>query len=112
MKKLLSALLLAVPLSAFAYPVPLHQDAQGRWYGYWMRFNGGTGVVLTNIPCPTPRYADQNFASEYVNGERARRGCWKPDAQGQGGVIIHYSDGTNEHDWLIRYQYLDEVPVL
>jgi hypothetical protein len=110
MKKLLLALLIAAPLSAIGYPVPMHQDAEGRWYGYWMRSNGERKLLLTNIPCPN--YPDQSFASEYRRGERARRGCWKPDAQGQGGVDIHYTNGTNEHDWLPRYTYVDEVPVL
>jgi hypothetical protein len=112
MKKLLFVLLLAVPLSAFAEKFVVHQDGQGRYYGYFKRSNGETALLLTNIPCPTPQYANERVASEYRFGERARRGCWKPDAQGQGGVQIHYTNGTNEHDWLSRYHYVDEVPVL
>lgn len=113
MKKLLIALLLAVPLAAAADLVPVLKDANGRYIGYYKRGDGhGSGVLLTLIPCPTPQYADRRVAAEYYIGAVKRRGCWKADGQGQGGIMIHYTNGTTERDWLERYQYFDEVPVL
>jgi hypothetical protein len=114
MKKLLFALLLtAAPIAALAYKIPIRTDANGHYIGYFKRLDAeGTGLILTNIPCPTPQYADRSVAVEYASGARARRGCWKADAQGQGGIMIYYTNGTNQHDWLNRYHYVDEVPIL
>jgi hypothetical protein len=116
MKKLLIALLLAVPLAAPAEKIAIRQDANGHYIGYFSRMSGletgGTGVYLTLIPCPMAQYADRRVAAEYVNGARARRGCWKADAQGKGGVMIYYTNGTTERDWLDRYHYVDQVPIL
>jgi hypothetical protein len=114
MKKLLLALLIAAaPLAALAYKIPIQQDASGRYIGFFERSDGQAKVLLTLIPCPTPQYADRLVAAEYNHDDAlTRRGCWKADGQGKGGVMIYYTNGTTERDWLDRYQFVDEVPTL
>jgi hypothetical protein len=103
MKKLLLALLIASPIVAQAEKIG----------GYFLRSDGaGNALMLTMIPCPIPQWADQKVASEYVGGERARRGCWKQDAGGSKGVTIHYTNNTTERDWLDRFEFSDKVPTL